>query len=137
MAIRNIRFLAMAAPVVLQVTLALAQPAAAAPGDLIADVVIAEPYPRNISPSVAFDGHYLYHVEYGGSTLHRINVPPAGGTTGAAGQVDTPIQGSASGIMTLSYDAGRDAFWAIGGDGLSMYLLQKTGAAALVFFQKN
>src|SRR5205807_1151274 len=36
-------------------------------------------------------------------------------------------------VMTLAYDAGRDAFWAIGGDGRSMYLLQKSGLASLVF----
>lgn len=109
------------------------RPAAAAPGDLVADVVINEQYPDDISPSVAFDGTYLYHVGYGASTLHRINVPAAGATQQASGQVDTPIQGASSGVMTLAYDAGRDAFWAVGGDGLSIYLLQKTGAATLAF----
>jgi hypothetical protein len=35
--------------------------------------------------------------------------------------------------MGISYDASRDAFWAIGGDGLSMYLLEKSGQATLRF----
>ena len=109
------------------------RPAVAAPGDLIADVIVNEEYPDNISPSVAFDGSYLYHTGDGGSVLHRINVPPAGATQQAAGQVDTPIQGAPSGIVTLSYDAGRDSFWAVGGDGLSIYLLRKTGVATLAF----
>src|SRR4030081_2731475 len=52
--------------------------ARAASGDLIADVVLPEPYPRYTSPSVASDGRYLYYTEYGGSTLHRIHIPPAG-----------------------------------------------------------
>src|SRR5205085_5102465 len=48
------------------------RPAVAAPGGLVADVIINEQYPEDISPSVGFDGHYLYHTGYGGSTLHRI-----------------------------------------------------------------
>ena len=104
----------------------------AAPGGLVADVVVAE-WPNAVSPSVAFDGRYLYHTNYGGSVLHRVDVPPPGGTTTATGLVDVPIQGASSGVMTLAYDAGRDAFWAIGGDGRSMYLLQKSGLANLVF----
>src|SRR5258705_4156890 len=119
------------AALVLQLTV-LAAPAAAAPGDLVADVVVPDAYPTNIAPSVAFDGAYLYYVGYGTPILHRIDVPPAGGTTFATGHVQTPITG-ASGIITLSYDAGRDAFWAIGNDGLSIYLLTKTGAATRVF----
>ena len=114
-------------------TLLGSQPAVAAPGGLVADVIINEEYPEDISPSVGFDGHYLYHTGYGGSTLHRINVPAAGATQQASGQVDTPIQGASSGIMTLSYDAGRDTFWAVGGDGLSIYRLSKTGIATLAF----
>jgi hypothetical protein len=107
-------------------------PAAAAAGDLIADVVVPDRYPSNIAPSVAFDGQYLYYVGYGGPVLHRIDVPPPGGTNQATGHVETPISG-APGIMTLSYDAGRDAFWAVGGDGASIYLLTKSGAATLAF----
>jgi hypothetical protein len=110
-----------------------ARPAAAAPGDFVADVVVSESYPQNIAPSVAFDGIYLYHTGYAGSVLHRINVPAAGGTQPASGQVDTTIIGAPSGIMSLAYDAGRDAFWAVGGDGLSIYLLSKTGLATLKF----
>ncbi|TMK27610.1 MAG: hypothetical protein E6G64_12045 [Actinobacteria bacterium] len=109
-----------------------ATPAAAAPGDLVADLIVAE-YPNATAPSVAFDGHYLYHVDYGGSVLHRVDVPPAGGPYTAFDRVDVPITGASSGIMTLSYDAGRDAFWAVSGDGLSIYLLRKSGAAGLAF----
>jgi hypothetical protein len=110
----------------------VASPAVAASGDLIADVVVPDMYPSSIAPSVAFDGAYLYYVGYGTPVLHRIDVPPAGGQTFATGHVQTPITG-ASGIITLSYDAGRDSFWAVGNDGLSIYLLTKTGAATRVF----
>ena len=125
--------MAVAALMLLQVALLGAAPAAAAPGDLVADVIVNEQYPDDISPSVAFDGSYLYHTGYGASVLHRINVPAAGATQQASGQVDTPIQGASSGIMTLSYDAGRDTFWAVGGDGFSIYRLSKTGTATLAF----
>jgi hypothetical protein len=121
------------AALIAQLMIGGGQLAAAAAGDLIADVVIPEPYPTNISPSVAFDGTGLYYVDYGGAVLHRINVPPAGATTVASGHVDTAITGAPSGIMTLAYDAGRDAFWAVGGNGLSIFLLSRTGAATLQF----
>jgi hypothetical protein len=88
---------------------------------------------RSISPSVAFDGKYLYYTEYAGSILHRIDVPPLGGPSIATGNVDVPIVGAESGIMTLSYDASRDRFWAIGGNGTSIYLLSKAGTATLVY----
>jgi len=114
-------------------TLWSAQPAAAAPGDPVADVLVPEPYPDQVSPSVAFDGHYLYYVEYGGSTLFRIDVPPAGAPVTATGHVGVPIAGAPSGIMTLSYDLGRDLFWAVSGDGRSIYRLSKTGTATLAF----
>jgi len=107
--------------------------AAATPGDLVADVIVPDAYPDYVAPSVAFDGSYLYYAEYGGSTLIRIDVPPAGSAGAGANQVRTPIQGATSGIMTLAYDRGRGAFWAIGGDGLSMYLLTRAGVATLVF----
>jgi hypothetical protein len=109
----------------------------AAQGDLIAEVITPQgsgsPWTRGISPSVAFDGTYLYYTEYAGSFLNRIDVPPLGGPTLATGHVQIPIIGSQSGIMTLSYDASRDAFWAVGGDGLSVYLLSKTGTATLAY----
>ncbi len=108
------------------------QPAAAADGDLIADVVVPDTWPTQVAPSVAFDGKYLYYVTYGSPVLHRIDVPPAGGTTFATGHVAMPIAG-AQGIMTIAYDAGRDKFWATGSDGLSIYLLTKSGMATLVF----
>ena len=110
----------------------IAEPVAAADGDLVADVVVPDQSPMQIAPSVGFDGTYLYYVGYGGPVLHRIDVPPAGGQTYATGHVTTPITG-AQGIMTLAYDAGRDKFWAVGSDGLSIYLLTKAGAATLVF----
>lgn len=125
--------LSLAPLLALQLIIGPAQPAAAAAGDLIADVVNPEPWPASAAPSVAFDGSHLYYVDYAGSVLHRIDVPPAGGTRSATGDVDTPIMGSSSGIMTLSYDAGRDAFWAVGGDGVSIYLLSKSGTATRVF----
>jgi len=113
------------------------QGATAAPGDLVAEVTTSEGsgllWARGISPSVAFDGRYLYYAEYSGSVLHRIDVPPAGASTPASGQVDTMITGSSSGIMSIAYDAGRDLFWAIGGDGVSVYTLSKSGVATLRF----
>ena len=109
-----------------------AAPAAAAPGDLVADVVVPDEYPTNIAPSVAFDGTYLYYLGYGTPVLHRVDVPPAGGTTFATGHVATPITG-AQGVISLAYDAGRDQFWAVGSDGLTIYLLSKTGGATRVF----
>src|SRR5438477_9419460 len=110
----------------------IAEPAAAAAGDLTADVVVPDQNPTQIAPSVAFDGHYLYYLGYGSPVLNRIDVPPAGGTQQATGRVQTPVTGAPS-LMTLAYDAGRDAFWAVGGDGLSIYLLAKSGAATLKF----
>ena len=127
------RLLGVAALVALQITLIRVQPALAAPGDLVADVLAVASYPQSVAPSIAFDGHYLYHTGYGDSVLHRLNVPPAGGASTATGEYDVTIQGAATGIMTLSYDSGRDAFWAVSGDGLSIYLLTKSGLASLAF----
>jgi hypothetical protein len=107
--------------------------ATAAPGSLVADVMVPDQYPNYVAPSVAFDGQHLYYAEYGGSTLFRIDVPPAGSAGIGTGQTRSAIQGAPSGIMTLAYDRGRAAFWAIGGDGVSMYLLTRTGVATLVF----
>jgi hypothetical protein len=111
----------------------VAQPAAAAAGDLISDVIIPEPSPQRIAPSVAFDGSHLYYTDHAGSILRRIDVPAPGGPSAATGQVNVTITGAPSGIMSIAYDRGRDAFWAMGGDGLSVYLLRKTGVATLVF----
>jgi hypothetical protein len=115
---------------------ATATSALAAPGDLIADVMTPEGatvWPAGISPSVAFDGRYLYYTEYAGHILHRIDVPPAGGTHDAANKIDIAILGIPSGVIALSYDQGRDAFWVTAGDGLSVYLLSKNGTAVLIF----
>jgi len=102
------------------------------PGDLIAQIIIPEAANGFFGKAIGYDGQYLYYAEFAGSVLHRINVPPPG-VSNAAGHIDILIQGAPSGIMAISYDAGRDAFWAIGGDGLSMYLMQKTGEATLRF----
>lgn len=119
------------------ITLSRVLPVSAARGDLIAEVITPQgqgvPWTRGISPSVAFDGTYLYYTEYAGPFLNRIDVPPPGGPTFATGHVEMPIVGSQSGIMTLAYDASRDAFWAIGGDGASVYRLSKTGTATLAY----
>jgi hypothetical protein len=117
----------------LQLILGPAEPAAAAAGDLIADVVAPGPWAATVAPSVAFDGLNLFYVGYAGDVLHRIDTPPPGATTDATGHVETTIIGAPSGIMTLSYDTGRDAFWAVGGDGFSIYLLDKSGTATLAF----
>src|SRR5439155_960024 len=115
---------------VLSLAAGRAQPAAAAPGDLVADVLVPEAesvWARGLAPSVAFDGRYLYYLDYAGSVLHRIDVPPAGSATTGTGHVDAPVIGAPSGIMTIAYDAGRDLFWAIGGDGLSAYAINFAG----------
>jgi len=112
-----------------------AQPAAAAPGDILTDVATPEGeiWGRGIAKGIAFDGHYLFYTDYMGSLIHRIDVPAVGSFGGVTGHIDIPIIGAPSGIMTLSYDAGRDLFWAVGGDGLSIYRLTKDGMATLVF----
>lgn len=136
-ALRWVRLLSVLALVTGQITLNRVVPAMAAQGDLIAEVFTPEAsdalFVREISPSVAFDGKYLYYTEYAGIILHRIDVPPAGGSSTATGIFDVPIVGAESGIMTLSYDASRDRFWAVGGDGLSIYLLSKDGTATLAY----
>lgn len=114
-----------------------ARPAAAAPGDLIADITVPESdgllWARGVAKAIGFDGHNLFYAEYAGQVLHRIDVPPPGASF-AAGHIDIAISGAPSGIMAISYDATRDAFWAVGGDGLSIYLLSKTtGQATLQY----
>ena len=92
---------------VLSLAAGRAQPAAAAPGDLVADVLVPEADPvwaRGLAPSVAFDGRYLYYLDYAGSILHRIDVPPAGSAMTGTGHVDAPVVGAPSGIMTIAYD---------------------------------
>ena len=72
--LKRLRLLA-AAATVLPTMLIGAQPAAAAPGDVIADIIVPEVYvdaSYGIAKAVAYDGHNLYYAEYGGSTLHRI-----------------------------------------------------------------
>ena len=80
---------------------------------MIADV--ATPEGQVLSKSIAFDGRYLYYTEYNGTVLHRIDTPPAGGPSAATGHIDIAITGAPSGINAMSYDAGRDLFWAAGG----------------------
>ncbi len=102
------------------------------PGDLIAEIIVPEVANGFFGKAIGYDGRYLYYTEWAGSILHRIDVPPPG-LSNATGHIDIPIQGAPSGIMAISYDAGRDAFWAIAGDGLSMYLMEKTGETTLRF----
>lgn len=91
-------------------------------GTLIAETRAPEAeklFVHGIAKAIGFDGSFLYYTEYAGSTLHRIDVP-APGTSMARGHIDIPIAGAPSGIMAISYDVNRNAFWAVGGDGLSM-----------------
>ena len=130
------RLLAVATLVVGQIAAGNAHPAAAAPGDVIAEITIPESdgllWLRGVAKAIGFDGHNLFYAEYAGQVLHRIDVPPPGASF-ASGHIDIPITGAPSGIMAISYDATRDAFWAVGGDGLSIYLLSKGGQAALQY----
>jgi hypothetical protein len=109
-------------------------PAAAAPGDVIADVGTPEgPSPAGLWPKgIATDGQYLYYLDWGGSVLHRIDPPPPGASD-ATGHIDIPITSAPQGVMTIAYDAGRDLFWAVSGDGKTIYLLSKTGTATQQF----
>jgi hypothetical protein len=115
-------------------------PASAAAGDPVADVVTPEG--AVFAVGLAFDGQYLYYTERNGAVLHRIDVPPACGSpcvaSPATGHIDIPIVAPFSplginGINAMSYDRGRGIFWAVGGDGLSIYQLTRTGIATLAF----
>jgi hypothetical protein len=109
--------------------------ARAGAGDLVADVLVPEAevvWPRGLAPSVGFDGQSLYYLDYAGSVLHRIAAPPPGASIGT-GHLDVPIMGAPSGVMTIAYDRGRDLFWAVSGDGLTIYQLTKSGNATLAF----
>jgi hypothetical protein len=110
-------------------------PAAAAPGDNVADLTTPEGamlWPLGIAKAIAMDGKYLYYAEYAGSVMHRVNVPPPGAST-ATGHIDIPIVGTPHGIMTIAYDGGRDLFWAVSGDGTAIYQLTKGGIATRQF----
>jgi hypothetical protein len=133
--LRWVRRLAVLTVVAFQATIGGAQPAAAAPGDLIADVSTPEAQTNStfgIAKAVAFDGSYLYYAEYAGAVIHRINMPPTGASS-ASGHIDIPIVGAPSGIMTISYDRGRNLFWAVSGDGATIYQVSKTGMATRQF----
>jgi hypothetical protein len=116
------RLLWLLALVVLQLTVGYAQPAAAAPGDLIADVD-ATTAGATFGVSVAFDGQFLYYTNFNGTLMHRIDVPPPGSSV-ATGHVVFPIAGT-SGINAFSWDNTRQQFWGAGTDGQSIYLLTK------------
>lgn len=134
--LRRLRLLPAAAVAVLPAILVGAQPVAAAPGDVIADIVVPEVYVNSafgIAKAVAYDGHNLYYAEYGGSILHRIDMPPPGGPNQVTGHTDIPIIGAVGGIMTIAYDRGRDKFWAVSTDGTVIYLIDKTGLALRQF----
>ncbi len=133
--LKRLRLLA-AAATVLPTMLIGAQPAAAAPGDVIADIIVPEVYVDasfGIAKAVAYDGHNLYYAEYGGSTLHRIDMPPPGGPNQVTGHTDIAIIGAIGGIMTIAYDSRRDEFWAVSTDGTVIYLIDKIGLALRQF----
>jgi len=129
----------LAAPILVLASLGLggAMPAVAAAGNMVADVVTPEGAVPEIG--VTFDGQYLYYAERNGAVLHRIDVPPACGTpcvtSVATGHIDIPVSSplSSLGINAMSYDSRRGLFWAVGGDGLSIYQLTKAGVATLAF----
>ena len=131
----RLRLLAAAAAVLPTVMIG-AQPVAAAPGDVVADIIVPEVYvdaSYGIAKAVAYDGHNLYYAEFGGSTLHRIDMPPPGGPNQVTGHTDIPIIGALGGIMTIAYDVGRDKFWAVSTDGTVIYLIDKMGLALRQF----
>src|SRR5438034_4560527 len=104
----RLRLLAAAAAVLPTVMIG-AQPVAAAPGDVVADIIVPEVYvdaSYGIAKAVAYDGHNLYYAEFGGSTLHRIDMPPPGGPHQVTGHTDIPIIGALGGTMTIA-SAGR------------------------------
>jgi hypothetical protein len=110
-------------------------PAAAAPGDNVADLSTPEGATVSalgIAKAVAMDGHYIYYAEYAGSVMHRVNVPPLGASN-ATGHIDIPIAGIPGGVMTFAYDGGRDTFWAVDSQGTGVYLLSKSGIATRQF----
>jgi hypothetical protein len=110
-------------------------PAAAAPGDNIADLTTPEGamvWPLGIAKAIAMDGKYLYYAEYSGSVIHRVDVPPPGASN-ATGHIDIPIVGAPGGVMTIAYDGGRDLFWAVSGDGTAIYQITKGGIATRQF----
>src|SRR5687768_15795989 len=110
---RPIAVVAAICTLIVSVALGTARPAAAAAGEMVADVLVPEAevvWARGLAPSVAFDGRYLYYLDYAGSVLHRIDAPPPGASVGT-GHVDFPIVGAPPGIMTVAYDAGRNSLW--------------------------
>jgi hypothetical protein len=134
--LRRLGLLPAAAVAILPAILVGAQPVAAAPGDVIADIIVPEVYVNGaygIAKAVAYDGHNLYYAEFGGSTLHRIDMPPPGGPNQVTGHTDIPIIGAIGGIMTIAYDLGRDKFWAVSTDGTVIYLIDKMGLALRQF----
>jgi hypothetical protein len=115
-------------------------PAAASAGDAVADVVTPEG--AVFAVGVAFDSRYLYYTERNGNVIHRIDVPAPCGSpcvaTNATGHVDIPIVAPFSplgigGINAMSWDRGRGVFWAVAGDGLSIYQITTAGIATLAF----
>jgi hypothetical protein len=112
-----------------------ALPAAAAPGDIITDLVVPEAqtvYQLGMAKALAMDGKYLYYAEYMGSVMHRIDVPPQGSGL-ITGHTDIPIVGVPTGVMTFAYDRGRDLLWAVSGDGSIIYTITKGGMATQRF----
>jgi hypothetical protein len=59
-------------------------------------------------------------------------------TSVASGHIDIPITSPLNpfgigGINAMSYDSRRGTFWTVGGDGLTIYQLSKTGLATTAF----
>lgn len=104
------------------IALALAAPAVAATGDVLADLT---PEGGTGGRSVAFDGTHLYYTDFAGAVLHRI-------AADGSGHTQTPIVGAA-GISALTYDVTRDAFWAVDATGLGIYLIERDGTASRYF----
>jgi hypothetical protein len=134
------RVLAVLVVVIASLGLGGASPAFGAAGNLVADVITPEGAVPEIG--VSFDGQYLYYTERNGAVLHRIDVPPACGfpcvTSVASGHIDIPITSPLNpfgigGINAMSYDSRRGTFWTVGGDGLTIYQLSKTGLATTAF----
>jgi hypothetical protein len=100
--------------------------ASAAPGDQVADLLIAD---SAGGVSVAFDGLKLYYTSFSGTTLHSIN------TDGTTGHVDVPITDSVTGgavpIDAFSFDGTRGVFW--GASGTAIYQITTAGSATFQF----
>jgi hypothetical protein len=105
--------------------------AQAAPGDLVADVIIGEGEDGgsggpNDGVGVAFDGRYLYYsAGFYDPILHRVD-------TSGGSHFDVTVTDSVSGaqvdVQAMSYDADRGRIWAANGS--AIYLVHPTTGVA-------